>query len=162
MKLNLEIVVRFHEKWEFQRDTKCWIWTASTAGKGYGQIKIPGTRKQIYAHRLSYLIHCGEIPKGMHVCRVCDTPKCVKPTHLFLGSCEENLQDMKVKDRHLKGVKNKRAKLTDEKVMRIHSLSKEGLSQGKIAEIFQISQGQVWRILKGKRWEHIYCEIYPG
>ena len=161
MKVTLELVERFHEKWEVDKKSRCWCWTASAAGKGYGQIKIPGTRRQIYAHRLSYMIHYGEIPEGMYVCHVCDNPLCVKPTHLFLGTCEDNLQDMKRKDRHLCGAKNKRAKLTEEQVRHMHILNIQGVSQGKIASVYPVAQQTVCKILRGESWEHVYREIYP-
>lgn len=162
MKISLELVERFHEKWQLNSTNGCWEWIAALAGRGYGQIKEPGTRRQIYAHRLSYLIHYGSIPDGLHVLHVCDNPKCVKPSHLFLGTCKDNLQDMKNKDRHLKGERNTMAKLTDEKVRQIHTLNKSGLSQGKIAKIYRVSQGQIWRILHGIRWNHIFCEVNAG
>jgi hypothetical protein len=161
MKISLEVVERFHEKWILNKSNGCWEWKASLAGKGYGQIKIPGTRKQEYAHRLSYQIHCGSIPKGLFVLHSCDNPKCVRPSHLFLGPQKDNMQDMKKKDRHLYGVKNSVSKLTDEKVRRIHLLYRDGVSQGRLAKIFGIAQGTVWKILKGQRWVHIFREIYP-
>lgn len=157
--INLELIVRFHEKWKLAEEGKCWEWSASKAGRGYGQIKIPGTRKQIYAHRLSYMIHKGEIAEGMEVCHTCDNPGCVNPLHLFLGTSKDNAQDMKSKDRHLKGAKNKKAKLDDDKVREIHKLSKQGVSQGNIARTFEVAQSTVWKILKGERWEHIYKEF---
>jgi hypothetical protein len=161
MIVTIEVVERFHEKWELNKENGCWEWIAATAGAGYGEMKIPGTRKQIYAHRLSYLIHYGEIPEGMMACHTCDNPKCVKPSHLFLGSCEDNLQDMKAKDRHLRGSRNKKAKLTEEKVRHIHRLYKDGVSQGKIGKAYGVSQGQIFRIIHGMRWNKIYCEIHP-
>lgn len=162
MKITLELIERFHEKWNYNVENGCWEWIAATMGKGYGFIKIPKTRKQIGAHRLSYLIHQGDIPEGMLVCHTCDNVKCVKPSHLFLGTQSDNLQDMKNKDRHLKGDRNSRSKLNDDIVRQIHKLSSEGLSQGKIAKIFKLSQSTVWKILKGKRWVHIYDEIKAG
>jgi len=128
-------------------------------GKGYGFIKIPGTRKQIGAHRLSYLIFHGELQENDVVCHSCDRPGCVKPSHLFVGTTKDNLQDMKAKDRHLKGSRNAMSKLTDQKVRQIHKLSNEGLSQGKIAKTFGVGQSTVWKILKGERWEHIFKEL---
>ena len=100
MHISIELIQRFHEKWELDISTGCWNWIAATAGRGYGQLKIPGTRKQIYAHRLSYLIHYGKLDDAMFVCHACDNPSCVKPGHLFLGTSKDNLQDMKLKDRH--------------------------------------------------------------
>jgi predicted XRE-type DNA-binding protein len=161
MNITVQLVEKFHEKWVLDKKTGCWVWAASTAGKGYGQIKIPGTRQQIYAHRLSYLIHYGEIEEGMSVCHICDNTKCVKPSHLFLGTTADNLQDMKAKSRHLYGALNRKSKLTDDKVRRIHSLANDGLSQQKIASLLGVSQSTVWKILNGLRWEHIFSEINP-
>jgi len=110
---------RFDEKYSKGPEDECWNWQASTAGKGYGQIKIPGTRRQIYAHRLSYLIHLGEIPDGKEVCHTCDNPLCVNPAHLFLGTRKDNAQDMKQKFRSTFGEKNARAKLTEKDVIKI-------------------------------------------
>lgn len=161
MKITLEIVERFHEKWEV-KENGCWEWTASTAGKGYGQMKVPGERKQEYAHRISYMMHYGEIPEGMNVCHSCDNPKCVKPSHLFLGTVKDNLQDMKNKDRHLKGERNAKSKLTEEQVRHIHRLHDEGMSQGKIGKSFGVASGTIFKIIHGQRWNHIYNEIKSG
>ena len=158
MEITLEVVERFHEKWSVA-ENGCWEWTGAVAGRGYGEMKIPGTRKQVYAHRLSYMIHHGEIPEGMFVCHACDNVKCVKPSHLFLGTNSDNHLDMKSKGRHLNGAKNVQSKLTDEKVRQMHSLSRQGLSQGKIAASFGVTQGTVWKILHGERWQHIFHEI---
>lgn len=159
MEITLELVERFHEKWTLNESNGCWEWTGATGGKGYGFLKRPGERRQVYAHRLSYEIHCGQIPEGQQVCHTCDNMKCVKPTHLFLGTQKDNLQDMKSKDRHLYGERNKKAKLTRDKVIRIHALWAEGVSQGDIGNAFGVSQGVVWRILHGKAWESVYREI---
>ena len=84
MNVSIELAERFHEKWQLNGVTGCWEWTGAVAGRGYGFIKRPGERKQIYAHRLSYLIHYGELPDGLMVCLTFDNPWCVKHSHLFL------------------------------------------------------------------------------
>jgi len=159
MDITVELIERFSEKWELNKDNQCWEWNAASHVWGYGQIKIPGTRKQIPAHRLSYLIHIGEIPNGMLVCHSCDNPKCVKPSHLFTGSYKDNSHDMVAKNRHLFGEKNSISKLTEDKVRAIHRLNGDGVSQGKLARSFGVSQSTVWKILHGFRWKRIYNEI---
>lgn len=158
MNINLELIERFHEKWTLSPNG-CWEWQAAAAGKGYGMMKRPGTRTQIYAHRLSYLLHHGPLTEADMVCHSCDNPKCVKPSHLFKGSCKDNLQDMKSKSRHLFGERNGSSKLTAEKVRQMHRLAEQGVSQGKIGKAYGVSQGTVNKILHGQRWNHIYLEM---
>lgn len=159
MDINIELIERFHEKWRLDSKTGCWEWIGAKAGKGYGFIKRPGERKQIYAHRLSWLIHFGAIPDGILVCHTCDNVSCVRPTHLFLGTAEDNLQDMKAKDRHLHGSRNGNSKLTDNMVRQLFKLAEQGVSQGEIGRIFGIAQSTVWKTLHGLRYERIYREI---
>lgn len=146
----------FQGKYEVDEKTGCWLWTASLAGKGYGQIRIPGTRRNAYAHRLSYELGKGPIPKGMQVCHECDTPRCVNPEHLFLGTQKDNLTDMADKKRHLFGERNAKAKLTEEQVHGIHEMRVSGESQASIAARYGVGQMTVCRILSGERWKHVF------
>jgi hypothetical protein len=151
------LIERFNAKWRDDPETGCWIWTASTAGKGYGQIKIPGTRRQVYAHQLSWKIHRGPIPADLLVCHECDTPRCVNPAHLFLGTSGDNLQDMAAKDRHLRGERNAKAKLTEADVLRIYALSDAGKSAAQIAkELGIVKQPRISQILRGVAWRHLF------
>lgn len=149
-----EFVERFESKFE-KSEEGCWIWTASVAGKGYGQMKLPKQRKQEYSHRLAYMIYKGEIPKGHDICHTCDTPRCVNPAHLFLGTRKDNLQDMKAKNRHLCGIKNGGSKLTEEQVRQIKACLASGMPQKRIGLAFGIAQGTVSKINIGERWEHL-------
>lgn len=77
----------------------CWLWDLAWDGQGYGVIDIYG--RQHGAHRVSYMVHKGDPGEGL-VCHKCDTPSCINPDHLFLGSPLDNMQD-KVKKGRGKG-----------------------------------------------------------
>lgn len=74
----------------------CWLWNGSVRSKdrvSYGGFNM-GNKKIMLAHRAAYILFIGEIPSGMCVCHSCDTPMCVNPAHLFLGTHEQNMLDM--------------------------------------------------------------------
>lgn len=76
----------------------CWLWTASTARGGYGQLRVGNTT--VRAHRLSYELAFGSIPNGMSILHACDEPLCVNPAHLRAGTDADNMQDAVARGRH--------------------------------------------------------------
>lgn len=76
----------------------CWEWTGAKGRGGYGQLYVDG--KDVRAHRVSWELHHGPIPKGMFVCHHCDNQPCVRPEHLFIGDNAANMRDAFAKGRH--------------------------------------------------------------
>lgn len=92
-----EIAPRFWAK--VQRGKGCWLWQGATFGsRNYGAFNWADKRPG-YAHRFSYELHFGPIPDGRVVMHTCDTPACVRPDHLRLGSQRQNIRDAVEKGR---------------------------------------------------------------
>jgi hypothetical protein len=126
----------------------CWEWIGSTSPpSGYGQINID--RRLHLAHRVSWTLFRGPIPKGAYVCHRCDNPRCVRPDHLFLGSQRDNIGDAVSKRR------NARHKLDEGAVIEIRRLYAEGLTQEAIGKLHGIDHTMVSRIILRKAWAHI-------
>src|SRR3990167_4590258 len=93
--------------WKNIRKTDtCWIWIANKVDIGYGNLTIwnKGKSKGLRAHRVSWEIHFGKIPKDMNVLHKCDNPSCVNPNHLWLGTQADNMLDKVLKGRQAKGL----------------------------------------------------------
>lgn len=96
--MSATLLSRFESKYEPVPFCGCWLWAASTNSSGYGTIAI-SKRKTEMAHRLSFRLFVGEIPQDKIVLHKCDTPSCVNPDHLFLGTRADNSLDMNAKGR---------------------------------------------------------------
>lgn len=87
------------ERFVPEPNSGCWLWTGRVNASGYGIFNGPDYGKTTSAHRTFWIRHRGEIPAGLWVLHRCDTPPCVNPAHLFLGTPLENTQDMLKKGR---------------------------------------------------------------
>ena len=99
-------------------ESGCWI---CTIGHGrYGRVKLDGTGIGLKNHRASWMVHKGPIPEGKCVLHTCDTPRCINPDHLFLGSHADNMADRAAKGRNAdqRGEKGPGTYLTADKFLR--------------------------------------------
>ena len=158
----IPISERFWPKVDRETDSNgCWPWIGSRNPKGYGTFFISGKRKE-GAHRVSYKLIYGDIPKGQCVLHRCDNPPCVNPSHLFLGSPADNTRDALTKGRlifqtnpnvFLYGDHHPQAKLNSEQVKSIRSLYDNGtLNFERLADQFHVNPSTIARIIKGKLW----------
>lgn len=92
-----DVVGRFWSKVEKRGPDECWGWNAQKRWDGYG--RFVNRYRPIWAHRFSYELHHGKIPKDMHVLHSCDNPECTNPKHLRLGTHDENMREMLARDR---------------------------------------------------------------
>lgn len=147
------LISRFYEKIAFGSND-CWCWVGYVDQLGYGRLAHELENK---SHRISWLIHKGEIPQGIKVLHRCDLRCCVNPDHLFLGTQTDNMQDMIFKKRGnhkgFPGTSNPMAKLNESKVNEIKSLRDNfGYSFKKIAKIMNVAPMTVHRAYTNKTW----------
>lgn len=172
-RLTEEELCRF---WSSVSQTKtCWNWTSerNNTERGYGRIFIRG--RLYYAHRVSYALHHEyDISIALLVCHSCDNPRCVNPSHLFLGTQQDNIDDMISKGRQNTGVSygdnngsrkhpeslkrgedHALAKLTEADIRLIRRLSNNGNSGCSIARRLGVHKKTVYKVIKGVAWKHV-------
>lgn len=138
--------------------TGCWIWSGKTNSRGYGMFPFNGVSTHS-AHRASWIMNRGPIPTGICVLHKCDTPKCVNPEHLFLGTNADNVADKVSKNRQARGADmarfgsdNPRTRLSDSDVSEIRSLyAARSKSQTQMAIDFGVHLMTIHKIVHNMR-----------
>jgi len=131
----------------------CWLWTGHCNYDNYGEFCF--NSKTVGAHRYSYILHNGEIAKGLVVRHTCDNPPCVNPNHLFIGTHQDNMNDMVERNRQAKGVKNGRSKLSEDDVREIRIFREFGFTQRELGKMYGVSHILIGFIVRKETWSHI-------
>lgn len=103
---------RFWSKVAKKDEQSCWLWNGSSMGTKSDNVRYQYGRfwangKHYKAHRVSYIISTGVIPKNQVVRHKCDNPLCVNPSHLKLGTKQENDKDRMDRGRTRNGASGK-------------------------------------------------------
>lgn len=140
-------------------ETGCWLWLGCCDQKGYGLVSLNRVTKR--AHRVSYEAATGIAPGDLQVLHKCDTPCCINPDHLFLGTNQDNVADKVAKGRQasgdvvamgMRGERQGSRKLCEQSVREILRSSERGVD---LALRFGISQSVVSEIRSRKAWRHV-------
>lgn len=159
--IDKKTVERFWKK--VNKTDGCWLWTGGKYSSGYGEFwtgSIKDGGKLTGAHRVSWMIHYGEIPEGIEVLHKCDVRTCVRPDHLFLGTQTDNMQDMFRKGRKIQpsmpGSTNPASKLVEGNIIDIRKRYVRGVVTLKeLAGEFGVSFGTIGQIVNYKTWKNI-------
>lgn len=137
-------------------DTECWEWLGGRDSSGYGNIRHEG--RNLGTHRVAYLLLVGPIPEGMRVLHKCDFPACINPEHLFLGTQQDNMDDMRAKGRNdyifNKGGRNGRASLTEQQVIEIKRQLSFSTNVGLAAK-YNVTQMVISHIRHRWTWKNV-------
>ena len=160
-KTKKDLSSRFWSK--VKKSDNCWEWIGAINSGGYGSfykgIDNKGKKKIVSAPRISWEIHFGEIPNGLHVLHRCDVRLCVNPLHLFLGTNLDNQRDKASKGRgrtrSIYGVKHHNSKLNRAYVRIIKEMLAFGYPHRKIAKEFNVCRAHIGSIANERVWVNI-------
>ena len=129
--------------------SQCWEWSGHRRKDKFDYGLFWMNRKQVRAHRISYMLFNGPILEGEDVLHRCDNPPCVNPAHLFKGPRAANNKDTSEKHRFPLGLRHHATKLTDEEVSAIRNDTQ--MSGAELSIRFGVNQSTISRIKNGKR-----------
>lgn len=139
-------------------DQGCWEWTGALIRGRYGNFGF-GANSTVSAHRMSWIIANGEVPKqfpALHVCHKCDNTTCVNPAHLFLGTAQDNHSDSVAKGRHAHGERMGTARLTNVMVLAIREAYATGkYTYPELGALYDVSACHVGGIIRRRSWRHL-------
>ena len=150
---------RFWSKVKRDLSTECWIWTGDTDKGGYGVFCITNGGKSIEHRATVYSLFLDGVmvPEGMQVCHTCDNPPCINPSHLWVGTNQENTADKIAKNRQSKGSGNRKpyVLLTPEMVVSVRDRFAKGESMRSIAESLGTVHRTISEAIRRITWKDI-------
>ena len=157
--------------WEFvdrRGPDECWEWQGRRDPAGYGTLPNGEGRPPtpIRAHRHSYALAFGPIPRGLIVRHTCDNPPCVNPAHLLTGTRTDNAKDRDGRGRNRPtsspGERNPKALMTDADVLAARAARRGDEKVGVLASRYGVAHTTMRQIVSGLRWRHLPGALPPG
>ena len=90
-------IKRFWSKVDKKGQDECWEWLGGLSHKRHATFTVNDTI--FLSHRICYFIANSKDPAEKLVCHSCDNPPCCNPAHLWLGTHQDNVNDMMAKGR---------------------------------------------------------------
>jgi hypothetical protein len=160
---------RFERKFNRGEEAECWLWHGAKANK-YGYFYYKGKVRRA-THVALELLANTHVPEGFVAMHTCDTPLCVNPAHLKIGSAKDNMQDCVSKRRHGTvthpesykngrppvgtGELNGQAKLCEHDVREIRRKYAEGIVQVALAKEYNVTQANISLIVTKQKWRNL-------
>lgn len=135
----------------------CWPYTGARTSWNYGHFNSKANG-EFMAHRLAWELANGRKPTpgvmNGTIRHTCDNPPCCNPKHLILGTHIENMADCRAKDRHVRGERTRRNKLTEADVLAI----RDGWTPEKapdLAQKYGVKPLTILNAALGRTWSYL-------
>lgn len=155
MQLTSASIKNFWDKVDKTDPNGCWLWVGGVRSKKYPYGSVKLNKKSYLAHRVSWELSNGPIPKDLCLLHNCDISLCVNPDHLRLGTHKENTIDMVSRNRQAKGELSGNSKLNKQQIIEIRKLRKTDMKIKDIAKQFNICTRTVWYVTLGGGWNSV-------
>jgi hypothetical protein len=149
---------RFWSQVDMRGAGECWGWNGAKCNNGYG--KSYTGESCMRATKITFELFYNRSIGDLFVLHKCDNPPCCNPNHLFLGTKQDNTNDMKSKGRarggSSPGITNPSSKLTEDDVRFIKREFKPGCGMTlALATRFNVSGTAIYQVVRGLKWKYV-------
>lgn len=136
-------------------DEECIDWPFALSGGRSRRPQVRINHRTVYVHRMVLEWERGPALPGQHGLHWCDRPICVNPWHLRWGTREENMQEMRDRNRTAFGSRTRASKLAEDDVRGMRVLRASGVTQRELSERYGVTQSTISVAVRGINWRHV-------